>query len=345
MGRTVPNAPNIRILQSIKGGSYIVSVPKWWVEKHQLKPGEELFTVEDGCSLRFSIRSPVLLRRRIELDLDRLSDMKSVRYCILTYYMQGAYEIMVKSSDQIPQEKKKKLREIRYDIPELEIMYENSNSIVFNVSTELEKTKIDEMVYAIHDMSLLTHRDAINALVENNLKQAREILKREKNMLVVYRRLIRSLSLCSVHPEIAYRVGIKDSNELVIYALLARDLHRIFYHCLYLARHFVKLGREIKSAAATPSVKALSELTYRMQELAVEGFIDRDFRKALTVTSLMEEVRTVEERLSVEVMENIRDLEEAVTLLSVARDLRRVAGHCVAIADATANRVFNPLRS
>jgi len=332
----------MRVLQEIKGGSFTVTLPRWWVEKYGLNKGARLFTSEDGCSLRLAVNDPSRIRKDVVIEIDKLGDMKSVRYCILTYYMQGAYTITVKSSTAISSDRKKKLREIRFEMHGVEIIHEDSNSIVFNVISDIGREKLDDVITTIHEIALFAHKDSIHALNENNLQLAREVVDREGDMLRVYRKLIRHLSLASVHPEIAYTSGVRDSNELITYALLARDLNRVFYHGIYISKHLLRLGRTMKAYDLIPQVNSLSELAQVMQQLAVEAFIDRDFQKVIAVTGMMGDVREAEEKLSIDVMRRVRDFEDAITLLFIARDVRRIAGYSVAMADAAANRVLSP---
>ncbi len=56
----------------------------------------------------------------------------------------------------------------------------------------------------------------------------------------------------------------------------------------------------------------------------------------------MSVVRQNEEGLLKEVMVKIKDIDTAVTMGLIGRDLRRIAGYSVAIADDGMNRVLTP---
>ncbi|MEM2024337.1 MAG: phosphate uptake regulator PhoU [Candidatus Caldarchaeum sp.] len=345
MGRVVPHKPGLRALQLIRGGSYTVTLPKWWVDKYDVEKGARLFTLEDGYSLRLSFKDSPKIKKTVEISMDRFDDMRSVRYCLLTYYMQGAYTIVVKSSHPMSSDRKKKLREVRLEMPGMEIVHEDSNKVVYSMIADVVKEKIDDVVQTMHDIALYTHKDSIRALMENNLRLALEVTSREPDMLRIYRKLIRHLSLSSMNPEIAYQCGIRDSNELIMYVLLSRDLHRIFYHALYISRNLIRFGRRITVLDLVQQITSLSEMVQFMQQLAIEAFIDRDFHSVLRVSNLIQDVKSYEERLSLDIIHSVKDIEQAMTLLFILRDIRRIAGYSVAIADAAANRILNPLRA
>ncbi len=345
MGRIVPSMPGIRILQSIKGGSYTVTIPRWWVDKHGLKKGSKLFMAEDGVSLRIAARESIQMKKTVEIDLDSLKDMKSARYCILTYYMQGADEMIVKSRDVLSADRKKQLREMRLALPGVEIIHDDAHRIVYRVFTEEMNEKLDDTIMMIHNMALTTHRDAVRSVVSGNAGLANDVVSREAELLRVYRKLIRHLSLCSTNPEIAFKSGVGDSRELVTYALVARDLNRTVYHAIYIAKHYLRLAKPLSAGKMLKMIEALSETASKMQQLAVEAFIDKNFQKVLDVTAMMQDVKQHEERINFSVVDSVKNLEQAITLLMIAREIRRIAGYSVAMADAAANRILAPGRA
>ena len=53
-------------------------------------------------------------------------------------------------------------------------------------------------------------------------------------------------------------------------------------------------------------------------------------------------MREKEEALLKKILEKTRDVDTAVALSMIARDLRRIAGYAVAVADDAMNRVLTP---
>jgi len=54
-------------------------------------------------------------------------------------------------------------------------------------------------------------------------------------------------------------------------------------------------------------------------------------------------MREKEEALLKKILEKTRDVDTAVALSMIARDLRRIAGYAVAVADDAMNRVLTPV--
>jgi phosphate uptake regulator len=87
----------------------------------------------------------------------------------------------------------------------------------------------------------------------------------------------------------------------------------------------------------------MSEIAYEMQHNAATAFLKKDVKLAVSVLNKMDEIREKEEALLKSVMEKVKDVDTAITLSIIARDLRRIAGYAVAVADDAMNRVLTPI--
>ncbi len=340
MSRSKVRQPTVRKLQIIRGGSQTVTIPRWWVARHELSKGARLFMAEDGTSLRIAPVDVLRETRKVRIDLDALEDTKSVKYRVWTYYMQGADQIEVGSGETIPADVKRVLREIRLDLPGLEVLGEHGQAITFCVRGADERRRLDDLIGDIQRISLSVHADSMQSVATGDAALAAEVITREAEILRSYRAMIRKLALCSMNPEAAHESGVKDSRELITYALLARDLNRTVYHGIYIARH----ASRFKGRFAQGSIRmlrAMSDVTRSMQTLAVEAFLERDFFKAQRVMKLMTRVRNLDDALSLRILNEPEGVRRAVTEMLIAREVRRIAGYSVAMADATANRVLS----
>ena len=342
MGRSNTSKPTVRNLQLIKGGSFTLTIPRWWISKQHLKKGSKLFISEDGPSLRIVSTAVLHSKKRTEISLDEVNDIQNVIYMIWTYYMQGVDEIVVKSSSPISAEHKRQLRSVRMDLPGIDVVKEDESSVIFAVSGEFDDVTLDEVIRTMHSMVLAVQRDAVRAVVEGNIEMAREVVEREPEILRIYRRVIRQIALCSMNPQVAYRSGINNSRELITYAVLARDLSRAVYHSLYVARHITKYGKPIEEKQLLEIIQRMSEISYGMSVKSVEAFLEKNIGKVLETTENMRKVRELDEELNHKALENVKDTNKAVTLMMISRELRRVAGYAVAMADIAANRILGP---
>lgn len=340
MGRIIPEKPGIRNLQSIKKGSYILTVPKWWVEKHGLKKGSKLLLNEDGYSLRVYPLENIEKERRIEINFDEIGETKILRYMILTYYMQGVNKVAIKLGRNVDYKAKQLMRDMRLDMPGSEIIRDDSEYLIYQIPTSIYPESLDEMMMQLHDLALTAHKESVESIMSGDVSLARDVVNRESEMLRIYRKLIRNITLCSINPAIAEEKGVKSTRELLSYVLASRDLNRIVYHSIYISRHHLAL----KDGGLDDKIKTLiqdaSDKSIKMQKLAVESFINKDLENVLKVTTIMPEIRATEDELDRLVIKTVSDVDKAYRIMMIGREIRRIAGFSVAIADAAANRIL-----
>jgi len=335
----------VRRLQQIKGGSFTLSLPKEWVEKRKLGRGEGIvvFEEEDG-SLRLS---PVRMEHEetpeVVLALEDFPDVKALEYCIGTYYIQCGNRISVASKKMITTDVKKRLKQLRMELPGVEIAEERADAINFQVVIDPAAFSLESLIEKTSSFSLNLQEDAIKSILNNDFQLATEVIERSGEALRHYRMTIRQVALASFNKAIAKKVGIKDCRECVTFALIARDLSMLVYHSSSIARQFLSLKRRTRiSHEILRMIVGISAVVYGMQRDAVQSFLKKDIMLAIATMERMSDVRHKEEKLLTTVLKKVKDADLAVALSHVARDLRRIAGYSVAIADDAMNRVLAP---
>jgi len=334
----------VRKLQKIKGGSFTLSIPKRWVDKMDLKSGEQMVVSEENGSLNiYPIASISEKPLEVTLALEEFPDLKALEYNVATYYIQGATTINVVSRQIIPAEQKRKLKLLRLTMPGVEASEEGANRISFQVLIDPAAFQLESLLKKTSDFSLHLQEDAVKSMVNWDIPLAREVIERSGEAQRHYRLTIRQVALASTNKTIAKEIEVASCQECVTFALMARDLSRLVYHCSQIARHVLSLKQKRRiSHAIVNLVTELSNLAYEMQRDAVQSFLGKNPKLAVQVLRRMSQVREKEKELLKEVMAKVEDVDTAVTLGLIGRDLRRIAGYSVAIADDGMNRILTP---
>ncbi|UCG36156.1 MAG: phosphate uptake regulator PhoU [Candidatus Bathyarchaeota archaeon] len=335
----------IRKLQKIKGGSFTLSIPKQWVDRRKLKSGQQMaISEEDDGSLNiYPVTTPSEKRLKATLQLEEFSEIKALEYTVATYYIQGAERIDIISKKIIPAELKRKLKLFRLALPGVEVSEEGANIISFQALIDPAAFRLESLLSKTSVFSLHLQEDAVNSVMNWDFPLAREVIERSGEALRHYRLTIRQVALASISRTIAREIGVSSLRECVTFALMARDLSRLVYHCSQIATHVLSLEHEKKvDRKILNSMESLSKLVYAMQEDAVRSFLEKDGKLAVQVLLKMSDVRKNEESLLKEVMAKVKDADTAVTMGLIGRDLRRIAGYSVAIADDGMNRILTP---
>ena len=335
----------IRKLQKIKGGSFTLSLPKKWVDKKKLKSGQQMVISEedDGSLSVYPITALSEKPLKVTLLLEELPNIKALEYNVATYYIQGADRIDIVSKSIIPAEQKRKLKLLRLAMPGVEVSEEGANRLSFQILIDPTAFRLESLLSKTSAFSLHLQEDATKSMLNWDFPLAREVIERSGEALRHYRLTIRQVALASISKTIAKEIGVRSCQECVTFALMARDLSRLVYHCSQIARHVLSLQHKRRvSRRILNLVGELSKLAYNMQKDAVQSFLKKDAKLAVQVLRRMNDVREKEKKLLKEIMAKVKDIDTAVTMGLIGRDLRRIAGYSVAIADDGMNRVLTP---
>ena len=335
----------IRRLQQIKGGSFTLSLPKEWIEKRKLRRGEEIavFDEEDGSLRLYPIKMEHEEPSEVVLALEDFPEVRALEYCIGTYYIQGSNKIGIKSKKIIPADVKKRLKLLRMELPGVEVAEERADAINFHVIIDPAAFLLESLIEKTSSFSLQLQEDAIKSILNSDSQLAREVIERSTEALRHYRMTIRQVALASFSKAIAKKVGVKNCRECVTFALIARDLNRLVYHSYSIARQFLSLKGGAKiSHEILGMIESISSIVYEMQKDAVQSFLEKDIMLAIATMGRMNDVRRKEETLLTTILKKVKDADLAVALSHIARDLRRIAGYSVAIADDAMNRTLAP---
>ena len=335
----------IRKLQKIRGGSFTLTLPKKWVEERRLTSGEQIAVSEeeDGSLRLYPLMAAVEEPLKVTLSLEDHPDLTALEYCVGTYYIQGSSQINIVCQKIIPAEQKRRLKQLRMELPGVEVAEESANKLSFQVLIDPTTFSLESLIEKTSSFSLHLQEDAVKSVLDWNFALAKEVLERSREAQRHYRMTIRQVALSSMNRVIAEKVGVKNCRECITFALIARDLSRLVYHSSSIGRHILSLeGKKKANPEILRVIAEMSEIAYEMQREAVQGFLQRNVQLAIDVFGKMGFMREKEEALLKKILEKTKDVDTAVALSMIARDLRRIAGYAVAVADDAMNRVLTP---
>ncbi len=323
-----------------------MSLPKEWVEKRKLDRGEEIavFEESDGSLRLHPIRMEREEPAKVVLRLEDFSEVRDLEYCVGTYFIQGSNNISITSKKMIPAEVKKRLKLLRLDLPGVEVAEERADLISFHVLIDPAAFVLESLIEKTSSFSIHLQRDAVKSIINNDFQLANEVIERSKEALRHYRMMIRQVALASFSKAIARKIGVRSCRECVTFALIARDLNRVVYHSSSIAKRFAALKGRVKiDSEMVRAIGELSNIVQEMQKDAVQAFLKKDVTLAIATIGKMDEVVRREEMLSTTISKKLEEADFTVPLSHIARDLRRIAGYSVAIADDAMNRTLAPV--
>jgi len=325
----------IRSLQKIKGGSYVITLPRWWVERTGVKKGQKIVVVSDPIGLRLI---PQSLRKLPEVELIRedFTHIRHIRYVVFSYYMQGVNKITILSKDGFSPDERRELRRLRGELLGADIVEDTNNRISLKFITSVSEEAIHDRIARMAKFAYEVHEDTLQSMRERNLILAGEIVERIEEIMRQYRATYRYLTLSILNP---YQPqAIKDVRELAVYSVVIRDLYMAVYYATQISKTLLELGNTQINKDIWGMLTEMYGVVVKMYENAVDAFKSEDvqFGDLFENAELFQTVKRIDAEVSSLLLGETNRIN--TQLLLISRNVRRSAGYAIALTDDIVNR-------
>ncbi|MGI0056690.1 MAG: PhoU domain-containing protein, partial [Nitrosarchaeum sp.] len=324
--KIIENTKQTRRVQLSGGSTYIVSLPKDWIEELKIKVGENITIVKN------SNQSMTLFPREQDNDKKKTtaiiySNQKdsgdSVRRKIIAAYLAGYKTIKIKTKGmKIPSEHSRSVRElVRSSMIGTEIVESSSDAITIQILTRLPELSFETALKRMHLMATNMVKESIEALEEVDISHANEVVNMddEVDRFGLYMR--RNIVLAVENENILQDMGLKRPSDCLEYRTIVSKIERIADHASLIAKR-IKFIEENIDPKIINEIKRLSEKSLEVFEESITAVQNHDFQKGENVADKVSKIIEEEEKIMSKIKENEKN---STTIRFVLEDLRRIA--------------------
>lgn len=332
--KIIENTIQTRKIQLSGGSTYIISLPKNWVDELKIKVGENVTIIKN------SNQSLTLFPR--EQDKDKEQDIAvinsnqkdsgdSVKRKIIAAYLAGYKTIQIKTKGmKIPSEHSRSVRELVHSsMIGTEIVESSSDAITVQILTRLPELSFETALKRMYLMATNMIKESIEALEEADIIHADGIVNMddEVDRFGLYMR--RNLVLAVENQSILQDMGLKRPSDCLEYRTIVGKIERIGDHASLIAKR-IKFVEDTINPEIIKKIKKLSEKSLEVFEESITAVNNHDFQKGENVAEKVYKV--IEEEK--EIMAEIKDGEKNSTVIKfILEDLRRIAEYSGDIAE------------
>ncbi len=306
------------------GNSYIITLPKRWVESNGLKAGDyvkmEIF--EDTIILK--AKESEKAKKEVTLDSKGLCHDCLIRR-IVAYYIAGYDSVRVK----IYNEEQRRAVSLASDmLVGAEIIEDLGREIVLEIFSDPNRFSIDYIVERMGNMCLTMLSDFKQLLKGIDGFVHSSIVMRENEIDKLHFLALRLLK--------TEESG--KTKDLLEYRTIIRALERISDHCVKMSESFMKVK------VSSPKLTELVEMCEKILKVTMNSYRKRSSELADEAIEDVERFYDVEESYSNILLETLEDswrktesIEKTANLRIILDSLSRIAGYCSDIAEAVIN--------
>jgi phosphate uptake regulator len=330
----------LRKLQLTGGSTYIISLPKKWVELNKLKKNDTLLVrTEDDGSL--SVMPPDLVKQDEPQEAYILVSPKDmpdplIRKTVATYLF-GFNIIHVKARDGVQLSPKQRiaLKSFARDLlVGTEIVTDTPTELILQVLLSYPELSVES---ALRRMSIITasmHKDAITGVRNLDHSIAKDVVATDNEVDRFNLYIVRQLKMAIQDPRIIKEIGLTTARDCLGYRLVTKSVERTADHAANIAENVLLLKKSLDEKTLRQIVE-MSSTAISMFESAIESLFRRDFDLAESVIEKTREVMSIEKE-AVTASQHI-GADEAANVRLMIESIRRTAEYASDIAEIVLN--------
>ena len=337
-----------RKLQFTGGSTYIISLPKRWIDQNQLKKGSVIKLREEEGGLLTVIPGKAEMPPKMEEAVIRVSPSDNadlvIRKTVSTYLI--GYNIIHLRAERQQQLTTKQRQEIknfaRHMLVGTEIVIDTPSDLTLQVLLSYPELSVQS---ALRRMSIITssmHKDAMTALKDLDNQLARGVITTDNEVDRFNLYMVRQLKTGIQNPRIIKEIGLTNAKDCLGYRLVTKSVERTADHAARIAENVLLVKKKL-SPETIGKIQNMSEIAISMFETAVEALFRKDFTLA---ESIIEKIRTVIAIEKEAVVSSQRmDADEAANLRLIIESVRRTAEYACDIAEIVLNLTVESILS
>lgn len=328
-----------RKVQKTGSSSFIITLPREWVDLVGLKSGDYVTVERYGDKL-------VIIPPAIEAAVAKASikvggaiPVDQVFRMIVAAYLSGYNSITVTFDPGIPNlasyvSEVKNLARIK--LAGIEVIEEQFNSITFKILLNIRELPLISALRRLHLIVSNMLEDTKNLLRNFDVNLAQAIIQRDDEADRFHHMIFRELSMSLLDIRVQHELGITNIVETLNYRIIARNLERIADHAVNIAKRILGMGEGFKGSQAVYDLLVKASELFNKSMGTLYNLSRKDAEEVIKTSKIL--IDEIERVLRDEIINSpsLTDKEKA-GLAQICDSIRRIVRYSNGIAEAVLN--------
>ncbi|AIF82125.1 phosphate uptake regulator [Candidatus Nitrososphaera evergladensis SR1] len=332
----------VRKVQFTGRSTYVLSLPKRWIEEMHLHAGDQVTLVretDNSLSIVPTNTGPAesLAEATAIITSSSSEGESSLRRKVVSMYLAGYNIIHLKlKAGRINPALRDAVRDVvRRNLVGTEMIADASDIITLQVLLSLPELSVNTAIRRMYLIASSMHRDAMTALSELNLELAREVIKSDDEVDRFSLYVLRNLVMATQNGRVLREMGLKSPSDCLSYRVAVKSIERVADHACGIAEMAAKLKDKIPRETLQ-KIEKMSYLALTVLGDSVEALLRRDYQLADKTVDQVEGIHALEQ----EALGFVEKSRDPASLKLVLEDIRRTAEYASDIAEAALNETI-----
>ncbi|RLG01104.1 MAG: hypothetical protein DRN49_02010 [Thaumarchaeota archaeon] len=329
---------SLRRLQRVGKATYSISLPKGWVRRRGLRPGDilEVYEESDG-SLRIRSRMDKLAESSYLIDAELCRVYGQISKLITACYHRGCERIEVRAAGGLNEEIVKEISEVVSRLPGFEIIERTNKSIVLQNFIDPSKFSVRGLIRRLQTMISTMFGNISDFLFSRSYEDIKSIRDLREKIHQLHELIIRLLITYLDHRGLGRAIGLKNSTEAYCMVMFSDHVLRITEHLYNIGEEFLKFRKKIwRDKEILSLFRELIGITSMIFEDSINAFINTDPQHTMKILNQISNV--IDHQLSGGELLKTRDLEKTCFIEKILCSLRGVMLECERIVEEIFDR-------
>ncbi|MFW9949721.1 MAG: PhoU domain-containing protein [Candidatus Thorarchaeota archaeon] len=326
-----------RKVQKTGGSSYIISLPKVWIDKHGIKSKDTLgiLSQPDGNLLITpQIDSEKIIKTK-ELIVDEFKDDNFFFRILIGAYIMGFSKILIKSSKKFEPFIRDCINNFTQIAIGPEVVEESNNFIVIKdllnpTEMPFEKT-IKRMYILVHDM----HFDSVKALETGDKNLAEEVIKRDNDVDRLHWLIGRQSHIALRDIILCQKMGLtlEQANH---FQQISRFLERVGDHAVRIAKNVLLIDYNKVEKNLIKNILVASKLALDLLDKSLDAWLQKSILLANENIEAIKELILTTEKIS---LDKTNTAELSIAIGYIIESIRRTGEYAGDISEIIINNL------
>ena len=339
-GKGLSYSGETRKLQYTGGSSYIVSLPKKWIQNLGLKQGDHVVILRQGNStlqIAPASKRPIKEQKEATIEVGKDNNPYFIARKLIALYFLGFNVInVVSKEDRLIVEQREVIKSIiRRVLMGTEIIADSATGITLQVLINLLDLSVDTAFKRMLLIAKSMYRDTVLSLKENNVELAEEVVKSDDEVDRFSFYIIRQLKIAIKNEYLLKEIGLEEPRNCLGYRLIAKSVERVADHAVIIAKDIIEMRQPLNEDI----VEKISNMSYFALEVLDDSCLSMFTRDYEAADRAIEKARKIEEmeKAILRAVSKPRDVNELYRIKLITENIRRVAEYASDIAEIVLN--------
>lgn len=331
----------LRKVQVTGGSTFIISLPKTWVEQMGLQRGSVLkITQKDDMTLTLTPHGADFQdsQRKVIITPEVEDTPESIVRRAVSAYLMGYNILQLKSNQQrLSSAVKFQVKDFtRKKLVGTEILADLPQDLTLQVLLSYSELSVKDALRRMSVIAAAMHRDAIVALGMDETHLAREVVAMDDEVDRFNLYIVRLLKVAVSDGHILKESGLKSPRDCLGYRLITKSVERMADHAVNIAQNRLALTLTTVNDEILDELTRLSEFALKIFENAMDSVFDEDYNEADEVLDMAQKTRELEAEVLHKILKQASP-DEIPSLRLIIESISRTAEYGEDIAETVLN--------